>query len=226
MRGASFATLGLGLSLSLGLGAIELPGQTTDRKPPSFEASVSLVPVAVFVLDRSGRAVADLRREDFEVLDRGRKQEIVAYEAVNALAPLPAAGRDAPAPPAALQASSHRQFLLLFDVSLSRPLQLLRASQAAARLVEEGLGPRDLVAVATASTRHGLKLLVGFTPDREQEVRAIETLGVTQKPDPSDPLGLTFAPSSGSRVPPDWTSDDAGEPGDETEPSPPAAGSS
>src|SRR5262245_34171283 len=178
---------------------------TVRPQAPKFETATEVVAVPVVVLDGPGRAVAGLGADDFEVLEGGRPRPIVAFQAVDALAEPPA---EPTAAPLVLQTVARRQFLFLFDLSFSPPGRLTLARRAAARLVEEKLGPRDLVAVATCSTRFGLKLLVGFTPDRDQVLRALQTLGVSRKPDPSDPLGLTFEAASGPPVASGW---DAGE---------------
>ncbi len=46
---------------------------------PSFRANTRLVEVNVIVHDRSGRPVADLRRDEFTVLDRGKPQKIAFF---------------------------------------------------------------------------------------------------------------------------------------------------
>ena len=52
--------------------------------PPSFPAQVSAITVDVVVLDKSGAPVRGLTRDDFTVLEDGRPQTIVGFEARDA----------------------------------------------------------------------------------------------------------------------------------------------
>ena len=49
--------------------------------PPQFASQVNLVEVYASVTNGEGRAVSDLAREDFEVLEDGARQEITAFTA-------------------------------------------------------------------------------------------------------------------------------------------------
>jgi hypothetical protein len=46
---------------------------------PTFRVSVTRVEVSAVVVDAQGEAVRDLRAEDFEVIDGGRKQKVLAF---------------------------------------------------------------------------------------------------------------------------------------------------
>jgi VWFA-related protein len=69
---------------------------------------------------------------------------------------------------------------------------LVRSRQAAAAFVRSVMTSSDLGAVATFSADHGVRLLIGFTSDRAQLRRAIDTLGVLQLDRQADPLGLAY----------------------------------
>jgi VWFA-related protein len=80
---------------------------------------------------------------------------------------------------------------------------VLRARQAAKELVKTSLHPTDLVSVALYSNQ-GARILLGFTPDREQIEIAIDTLGMRGLLyGTPDPLGivLTDAPEASIPVP-------------------------
>lgn len=133
------------------------------------------VEVPVNVVDRDGNPVRGLTREDFELLDRGEQREITGFQVIDLdlIQPQPT---DAVEP--LVPAAARRHFLLLFDLSYSTPISILKARQAARNFVVESLHPTDLAAVMTFSLQHGVRLLVTFTPDRAQLARAIDTLGV------------------------------------------------
>ncbi len=159
------------------------------QEVPVFGTGVQVVAVPVFVTDKDGRAVPGLTRDDFELLDQGRKVPIVAFEAVDAgsLA-LPVTGAvTAPV----VQAAAQRQFLLLFDLMFSTPTGIMRARDAALDFLRTAVAPTDLVAGATFG-QAGLRVLVGLTTDREQLARAIQSLGLVETNRLRDPLSLAW----------------------------------
>jgi VWFA-related protein len=158
------------------------------QQAPVFGADVSVVAVPVFVTDKAGRAKGGLSVADFELEEQGKKVPIVGFLAVDTGAVAPSGAEAGPL----LQASARRQFLFLFDLTFSTPTGIMRARDAAIRLVREDLSPSDLAAVATYSPR-GVQILVSFTPDRAQAERAITTLGVTETQPPArDTLSIAY----------------------------------
>jgi VWFA-related protein len=153
---------------------------------PVFGVGVHVVAVPVFVTDRSGKAVPDLTAAEFEIEDQGKKVPLVAFQAVDAASPMPAAEAGM-----LVQAAARRQFLLLFDLTFSTPSGIMRARDAATKFVAESLARSDLAAAATFG-QAGVQLLVSFTSDREQVARAIATLGVVETQRLRDPLSIAY----------------------------------
>ena len=173
--------------------------------PPRIEerTEVVAVEVPVNVVDRDGQAVRGLRAEDFQVFDEGKPQPLTGFEVID-LATLAPHG-PAPAPAAAAPAAAgerlppalRRHLLLLFDLSYSSPISILKARLAARDFVLHDLQPSDLAAIATVSLEHGFQLVVTFTPDRAQLARGIDTLGLKQRSDAfarNDPLQFMVTP--------------------------------
>ena len=151
-------------------------------------AEATLVEVPVRVTDHSGNPIRNLDVKDFEVFDNGKKQQILALDSIDL-----ARKTHEPGSPEALNPAARRHFLILFDFAFARPKSILTAQRAAKDFVLSGLGDGDFVAVATYSAEHGLKLLVTFSSDRVQVVRAIDTLGLLPGEDLSkDPLAFAF----------------------------------
>ncbi len=92
------------------------------------EMAVEFVELYAAVLDRKGRPVEDLSREDFTVLEDGVRQEIRRFERSQAL-PLHVG--------------------VLLDVSASMAESLGQAREAARRFFEQALTPKDRAAVIT-----------------------------------------------------------------------------
>lgn len=167
----------------LASGAAELAAQRSFGEV----TDVVLVEIPVQV-ERDGKPVRGLTKDDFEVREGRKKQEIVGFEMIDLdlLGEKGETGVDLPV-------SSRRHFLFLFDLSLSDPAKVARAQAAAAEFAADGLHPSDLAAVATYSSRTGITLVLGFTSDRAQLEVAVRSLGLPQLVNRiQDPLSLTL----------------------------------
>jgi Ca-activated chloride channel family protein len=66
-----------GLLLAMGLFGL---GIAPDAQQPTFRSGSRVVPSYVTVTDGTNRLVTDLTRDDFEILDNGRPQEITIFD--------------------------------------------------------------------------------------------------------------------------------------------------
>ncbi len=155
----------------------------------SETAEAVLVEVPVRVVDRQGNPIRGLTADDFEVYDEGRRQAIVGFDAID----LAHKGVDRPGDAETLPPAARRRFLILFDMSYSRPRELVAAQRAAKEFVLSGMGDEDLAGVASFSVEQGVRILVTFSNDRAQLARAVDRVGLA---DPtsigSDPLGFMY----------------------------------
>jgi VWFA-related protein len=146
-----------------------------DPQRPVFRSEVELVEVDVVAVDADGRPVRDLRREEFDVFEDGRRREIVSFGLVD----LP---RPQPQPPAWRDVSTNAGVedgrvvvLILDDVNTTRGAT--DVVRAIARELIARLGPEDRAAVVWTSlkkagareltTNHAalLEALEGFAGD-------------------------------------------------------------
>jgi VWFA-related protein len=154
------------------------PAAATNQQAFSETTQVTAVEIPVQVV-RNGEPVRGLTAADFEIWEGRKQQAITGFDMVDLAvpesqrlsAPIPAAGR--------------RHFLLIFDLSNSQPKYVMKARDAATGSLLPSLLPSDLVAVATYGIKSGMHLALGFTSDRRQVVKAIETLGYTDLADRS-----------------------------------------
>jgi VWFA-related protein len=177
--------------LAAGLAAEE--PQSTVRE----SVEVSVVEVPVNVVGRDGKPIAGLNASDFEIQDDGTRQAILSFDVIDLHRNQETTGPAEPTP-----AAGRRHFLLLFDLSFSKPNQIVHAREAAIRFIETAMEPDDLAAVATTSVEHGARLLVTFSSDRRQLIAAIHALGLPRANESTnDPLRFTFvAPNDPLRV--------------------------
>ncbi|HEX6323277.1 MAG TPA: hypothetical protein VFZ36_06080, partial [Vicinamibacterales bacterium] len=155
-------------------------GGQQPQVPGAFRSRITLVPVDVRVLDRDGRPVAGLTREDFQVFEDGRPQEIAAFEHVvfTGDAAADASGDTRPALRRAagpdLSAPSGRVFLFVLGRGrLQYPTRIL---DALVDFVDTRLLPQDHAAViaynrATDFTRDHEKIRAVIAAFREKHER-------------------------------------------------------
>lgn len=137
----------IGLLPALWLALLPAP-----QAAPSFPAEVEIITIDAVVLDRDGRPVSGLTREDFHVSEDGTPREIVSFEAYERGA---TATEEAPAAAVATNERNTelrgRAFALLLD-DVFTPLQgSAEVREAAERFLRTAVGPGDEVTISTTS---------------------------------------------------------------------------
>ena len=177
-------------------GADEVRVRSRPYLPPpahSVRVQTNLVEVGVVVRDASGRPVAGLKSEDFEIFDEGQPRAIASFSvetstrtraAVSAPGPpggTPAgtsggtSGDTVPQPVPPPSPGSPRFVALYFDDIHTIPGDLRHAQLAAQRFVREALQPVDRVAIFTTSSAQSLD----FTNDAPKLPRGDWEIGLS-----------------------------------------------
>lgn len=165
--------------------ATAINAQTPGPTPPEssgqdvVKISTTLVQVDATVTDQKGRIVSDLRPEDFEVYQNGKKQTLTAFSFVSSVSERAVAarerrGKDAiPEPPAVIRPESVKRSIALVvdDLTLSFE-SVYQVRRALKKFVDEQMQDGDLVAIIRTSG--GLGALQQFTNDKRQLYAAIE----------------------------------------------------
>ena len=151
------------------------PEVTTQESTPTFKMEVerNLVLVRVVVRDSNGKAVGNLGKEDFQLLDNGKAQNIVHFSAeipgTKAVPPKPTPAEIVDEemgviPENRLASSTPQRFLALFfdDVHLQFA-DLARSREAALQFLDSTQAAGDRVGIFTSSGQKQLD----FTDDRE-----------------------------------------------------------
>jgi VWFA-related protein len=151
--------------------------EITARDTPTFSTGVNLVNVPVVVRDREGHAVGTLRKEDFQVFDKGKPQIVSRFsiERANGPGTLVAnpsgTGQEKPVPTPPAPIAKRFVAYLFDDVHLSFG-DLTRARDAADLQIVQSLDGNTRVAIYTTS---GLTTS-DFTADRDALHQALFTL--------------------------------------------------
>jgi VWFA-related protein len=160
-----------------------------EQTPGVIRINVNLVQVDAVVTDSAGKAVTDLKAEDFEIFQDGQPQRLTHFEFVNVLesarAPVnigvsaqPRSGPDAVAPPPdrkVLKREEIRRTLafVIDDLALSFD-STVRVRDSLKKWVDTEMRPGDLVAVIRTSA--GMGSLQRFTMDKQGLHAAIDLL--------------------------------------------------
>ena len=141
--------------------------------PPLFRSEVEAVEVDVFVNDRAGNPVSELRASDFELYEDNKPQTITSFSEVNIPLERPEPlSANALAPDVATNGNTEgRLYVIAFD-EVSTDLAL-RTRQFLRRFIEEHFGPNDVAAVVYVG-RGSSKNAQDFTSNRQLLLKAID----------------------------------------------------
>jgi VWFA-related protein len=183
MRAITMSSIGLVLATALAA-AQQPPSPQESTAPPTpevtFKVEVNYVEEDVRVVDREGRFVRGLKREDFQVFEDGKPQKVETFGMVDIPNTRPRTplylGPDAlPIEPDVAvnkQVLDGRLYLLVLDDYHVAPLRSQNVRNIARRFVREKLGPDDQAAVVVTS---GLRRASqDFTQNRRLLIEAID----------------------------------------------------
>jgi VWFA-related protein len=157
------------------------------QKPLQHEVTVGLKLVQVYVTDKKGKPVLDLRKDEFALTDNGQPVSITEFER-HALDPskLPKPPAE-PKPEAALTAAAAapeakptlgRKFFLFIDFAFNSPRGALKAKDAALSFLDKNAVEGDEVGLISYSVVKGLTIHEFLTSDRAKVRRALADLNV------------------------------------------------
>jgi VWFA-related protein len=192
-----------------------------DDSSPTFKTNTNLVLVNVTVRDKSGKALENLKKDQFTLLEDGKPQEISVFElqrlngeVLPALeAPLPALktrkpGEAKPAPEPApplktAELKDRRLIAMFFDMSSMAAADQIRARDAAIKFIDTQMTASDVVSILNLTNE--LHTVQEFTNDRETLVDAIQNMHIGDSSDLAvgGPTGADSTDDSG-----EFTQDD------------------
>ncbi len=149
------------------------------QQPNAIRVRTNVVQVPVVVRDSTGKALAGLKKSDFELYDNGHQVEIASFTVENS-APAPTrpaaptqivnSTEPTPAPPAPVAPPTPRYITFFFDDTSMRVFDVVFAREAAEKFVKTSLRPGDKIGIFTTSTTVSLD----FT---DNVPKLLETLG-------------------------------------------------
>ncbi len=183
------------IKISLLLTVLFISGSITAQTPTSpppvddsdtIKISTTLIQLDVVVTDKKGRQVTDLKPEDFEIYENGKKQDVSNFSYIeangaNKTADTPTAERNpqqnnkysVPAPSAKLKLEQVRRTYAIVVDDLGISFESAYFVQKSLRkFINEQMQDGDLVAII--QTGIGIGALQSFTSDKRQLLAAVE----------------------------------------------------
>jgi VWFA-related protein len=167
------------------------PGIDGQQPRATFSTTTNIVVVNVSVLDRNGKPIENLTKDDFQVFEDGKMQKLQAVDLQHltndSLPPLrqtlqqraaALSNQPRPAPDSNLKSryQDRRLIALLFDFSSMQAAEQIRAKNAAINFLEKQMTTSDEVSIMTYGSE--LKTVLDFTSDREQLLGAIQAFRI------------------------------------------------
>ena len=157
--------------------------RATPQKPLQFGSSAELVLIDLVATDGDGRRITDLRPEDVEIYEGGKRQrlEVLSFvgnpngagTAIPRVAPSPAPASEA-APDRTAGQSAPSRLVVVVDQG-AMPSELLVPVRAAiVSMVRENLDPETELMLVTFN--RGLQVRMPFTTDPARFIAAVEVL--------------------------------------------------
>jgi VWFA-related protein len=150
-----------------------------EQKPaqPTFRVQVAYVEVDAVVHDRAGTFVPDLKKDDFEVLEDGKRQTIDRVDLVDVpVEPRPTValvkGRTFEPDVYSNALTPGRLYLIVIDDLQINAARTLGARRIARAFIEQNLAPNDFAAVVVTSGNR--KTTQEFTSNRRLLIEAVD----------------------------------------------------
>jgi VWFA-related protein len=147
------------------------------------DVTVTVKLIQVYVMDKAGNPITDLRPEEFTIFDNKKLQKITEFEKYN-LFPSDSLKRPKPEqvevdPLSSSDKVMNRKFFLFFDLANNNTKGFLKSQQAALHFLDNQVHPSDEIGVLSFSVLNGLTLHEYFTKDLDAIRSAVEQLGKT-----------------------------------------------
>jgi VWFA-related protein len=158
-------------------GASQTPSPRPTPPDDVVRISTNLIQIDVSATDKNGKPVTDLRQDEIEIYENGKKQKITNFSFVSvgsAITKKPEAQTPGvPPPPAALREDQVRRTIALVVDDLSLSFQsAYYTRRALKKFVDEQMQDGDLVAIIR--TGAGIGALQQFTSDKRILYAAVE----------------------------------------------------
>ncbi|MCX6575054.1 MAG: VWA domain-containing protein [Candidatus Aminicenantes bacterium] len=155
------------------------------QKPLQYEARTTIKLIQVIVLDKQGKPVTDLKKEDFVLSDNGQEMKLTEFE--KHLLSLPSVEKPAEervaATPLPAPRLLNRKYFLFFDFVYNNPAGVRKMGEVARNFLETQILPTDEIGVLSFSFLKRLQVHLYLTTDHERVRKLISKIGLRDSTD-------------------------------------------
>ncbi len=152
----------------------------TKQETLQYEVTVTLKLIQVYVTDKKGNPVTDLKKSDFELYDNRKPVEITEFEKHILYLAEKKAQEIKPSVSLKTLSRMNRKFFLFFDIAFNDEQGIMRSKKAALHFIDTQLQPTDEVGILTYSANKGLNLHEYFTTDHQKVRQVVEGFGLKE----------------------------------------------
>lgn len=158
----------------------EITQEEKIQKTLQHEAAVTLKLIQVYVTDKEGNPVSDLKKEDFKLWDNEKQQTITDFETHFFVFPKkePELAQAVVSPEKVVPSPSpvpmNRKFFIFLDIQRNDPIGVIKSKRVARYFVETQIQPGDEVGVFSFQPSAGFVLHEYLTTDMEKVLFAIK----------------------------------------------------
>jgi VWFA-related protein len=159
------------------LAAQQAPPTPPDQPAVTFKVAINYVEVDASVFDRDGQFVPNLKKEDFEVLEDGVRQDITAFTQVNIPIerpepqPLQAKAVIEPDVVTNVRPFEGRVYVVILDDKHTAALRSTLVKRAATQFISQYMAANDMAAIITTGGQ--LQATQEFTSNKRLLLRAV-----------------------------------------------------
>jgi len=155
------------------------------QKPLQYEARVTVKLIQVIVLDKQGKPVTDLKKEDFVLTDNGQEMKLTEFE--KHLLSLPSAEtaveERVAATPLPAPRLLNRKFFLFFDFAYNSPAGVRKMGEVARNFLDTQVLPTDEIGVVSISLIKRLQVHLYLTTDHAKVRKLVSKIGLRDSTD-------------------------------------------
>ncbi len=155
------------------------------QKPLQYEVRVTVKLIQVIVLDKQGKPVTDLKKEDFVLTDNGQEMNLTEFEKHVLSLPSPEKPVEERVAATPLQAPRllNRKFFIFLDFAYNSPAGVRKMGEVVRNFLDTKIMPTDEIGVVSYSLLKRLQVHLYLTTDHQKVRNLVSKIGLRDSAD-------------------------------------------